>query len=517
MAKTAFHTGRLRITYHPGVYAVDPASINENAYNWILDLSVSSELEFKIPFVANVPWKETLVNPYDDAFWNREDFSTGFLTIEVLTELRRASDSVANNCPFNMWCSGADDISFAIPDFANYFVLDPAALALTEEEKLRAQIGMLDICEYCGRIMDPHCYPDCPGLLKAQVYSLTQTAVEHNEQVESDAQLAFPKSSMSTTTAEELTMGEKITSLRQLCKRFAPIALGYPYPYRMTTNSSVFAYPGPLSLNNDAYLFNQIEIDPAFFGAASTGAIDEQSVVLPRVRLANGTFTEESFAAVRNYWTSNPLHRISYLFRFFRGGKRYKVFNPPTNGIASTSHGMKTTADPTANSNLYTVADDGVNVSDLRPSMPIFVTRDWDVIENGDLNKPMLTTFTGLDQNPEFEHTVYPDLNGVLEFEVPYYGQTPISVVGEGTLSSVDGPLVRRAKIHLRRSHDPKGMDKPYYQYYSTTAYPVNHPNNSGGGIRQSFGGFTLLEAAADDFSFGYLVGAPKLQRVLQP
>ena len=518
VAKTAFHTGRLRITYHPGVYAVDPASINENAYNWILDLSVSSELEFKIPFVANVPWKETLVNPYDDTFWNREDFSTGYLTIEVLTELRRASDSVANNCPFNMWCSGADDISFAIPDFANYFVLDPTTLALTEEEKLRAQIGMLDTCEYCGRIMDPHCYPDCPGLLKAQVYSLTQTAVEHNEQVESDAQLAFPKSGMSTTTAEELTMGEKITSLRQLCKRFAPTTIGYPYPYKMETDSSVFAYPGPMPLNNDSYLFNQIEIDPAYFGSAKTTAIDEQIVSLPRLRTNGGSLTLANFAAVRNYWTSHPLHRISYLFRFFRGGKRYKVLNPPTNGISCSSTGMKDATPAASDSASFSSASDGYNISDRRPALPIFATRDWDIIENGALTQPALSTFAGIDQNPEFEHMVYPDLNGVLEFEVPYYGQTPISVVGEGTLSSVDGPLVRRSKIHLRRAHDPKGMDTAYYQYPSNAAYPVSIQDSvSAGGIRQCFGGFTLYEAAADDFSFGYLVGAPKLRRVLQP
>lgn len=483
VAKTAFHTGRLRITYHPGVYAVDNTTVSDNAYNWILDLSVSSELEFMIPYVANIPWKETVVDPYGTAVWNTETYSTGFLTIEVLTALRRASDSVANNCPFNMWCSGADDISFAIPDFANYFVL-------AEED----------------------------GILKAQVFNQTQPAVEHNEQVESDAQLAFPKSSMSSTTAEELTMGEKVTNLRQLCKRFAPTTLGYSYPYKNNADSSQFVFPGPYPLNTTDYLFNQIEIDPAFFGAASTDAVDEQLVTLPTSRLADGTFEEGEFRALRRYWTSNPLHRISYLYRFFRGGKRYKVINPATNNVTSANSGWKLSSDAAEDSTLYTNQIDSIYIDGKRPADPIFVSRNWDIVENGALEKPQLTTFTAIDQNPLFEHMVYPDLNGVLEFEVPYYGQTPISVVGEGTLSSVDGPLVRRAKIYLRRSHDPNGLDKPIYQYAKTNAQPFsNLGTKQQGGIREAFGGFTLLEAAADDFSFGYLVGAPKLQRLLQP
>eukprot|EP01084_Bolivina_argentea_P163824 284931_1 len=97
----------------------------ENAYNWILDLSVSSELEFTIPYVSNVPWKETLVNPFNNTFWtDKEQFSTGIITVTVLTPLRRASDVVSSDAPINMWLSGDDDVSFAIPDFSNYFALD---------------------------------------------------------------------------------------------------------------------------------------------------------------------------------------------------------------------------------------------------------------------------------------------------------------------------------------------------------------------------------------------------------
>lgn len=491
VAKTAFHTGRLRITYHPGIYTVDPSSINENAYNWILDLSVSSELEFKIPYVANVPWKETLVNPFGDVLWKREDFSTGFITIEVLTELRRASDSVSNNCPFNMWCAGSDDISFAIPDFGNYYVLDPTVVAQPEEEDEEEVV------------------------IKAQVFNLTQSAVEHNEQMESDSQLAFPKSSMSTTTAEELTMGEKITNLRQLCKRFAPIALGYRYPYRQDSDSNRCSYPGPMPHDTSKYAFNQVTLDPGYFGRAATNAINEQLVTLPISRRADGLFLETPQRAMRIFWTANPLHRISFLFRFFRGGKRYKIMNPVTSVLKCSTTGWR----PAVEGNVYTNTMDRVDVENSRPNDPIFAVRDWDIVENGELAPPRVTTFDNTRQSAEFEHLVYPDLNGMLEFEVPYYGQTPISVVGEGTLSSVDGPLVRRSKIFLRRSHDPNGTDGVMYTYNGDQSNPSTNSTASkrSGGTRPCFGGCLIYEAAADDFSFGYLVGAPKLTRVVQP
>jgi hypothetical protein len=198
--------------------------------------------------------------------------------------------------------------------------------------------------------------------------------------------------------------------------------------------------------------------------------------------------------------------------------------NPTTNDLAYGTVGLKAAETQTGVPSLYTQSEDYTQIMGKRPNDPIFCIRDWIIKENGKVEKPLLDTFGGLDQNPIFEHLVYPDLNGVLEFEVPYYGQTPISVVGEGILSSVDGPLVRRALVHLRRSNAPRGMDKPLYAFLSdrssVSSIPaMNGPdhNKRSGGQRPCFGGFTLYEAAADDFSFGYLVGAPMLERTNNP
>ncbi|APG76751.1 hypothetical protein 2 [Beihai picorna-like virus 72] len=490
VAKTAFHTGRLRITYHPGVYDYTTVGkINQNAYNWILDLSVTSELEFEIPYVANVPWKETIVTDYNDVTnLRKEKFSTGHISVEVLTPLRASTDNVANNCPINMWLCGGDDISFAIPDFGNYVIDDNVVLLEDEDE-----------------------------VLEAQVFNLTSKGVEHNEQVSNTASRTFPMSNMTETKAEELTMGEKITNLRQLIKRFTPTAIGNSFPYPSQLGNS-YCFIGPISLNNDSYLFNQLEIDPAFFGTKSAGIVPtEQQIVYPRDKALDGSLTTANFNAMRTLPLTNPLHYVSYLYRFYRGGRRYKIVNPSTNNIEVESMGWRNTADDGGIARTaYTNALDSTRVIEGRPFDPIYVYRDQLVAENGDITGPAIGTFATTIADAAFEHYVYPDINGTLEFEVPYYSQLPISLVGEGNISDTEGPLIRRSKIFIRRSHLPRGLDRPIYKPYATTGFPGCVAGTvDGGGIRPCFGGFSLYEAAADDFSFGYLIGAPKIVRLV--
>jgi len=485
VAKTAFHTGRLRITYSPGVYTTASDLVYENAYNWILDLSISSELEFEIPYISNVPWKETLITDTTPAIWSNEKYSTGIITVEVLTPLRASSDSVSSTCPFNMWICGGDDIAFAIPDFGSYSIASPNTF-ISEE-------------------------------LDAQIFNQTAAGIQHNEQVSNTASQMFPKSPMDGTKAEELTMGEKITSLRQLIKRFGITSRGESYPYQ-SVSGAVWALPGPIPLNNDNFLFNQVTLDPAYFGEANGGEVTRpQNVTLPTSTNGDGDLNTEDCVAANHYPTRSPLYYISYLYRFYRGGRRYKVANPSTNGLRSTNSGLRPAVNSVASRTAYTTALDGVTMQEMRPTDPLIVVRNTLIEENGNLTGPQVTTFLGTDTAPLFEHYVYPDLNGTLEFEVPYYAQTPISLVGEGRIVDNEGPVIRRSKVQLRRSENPRGMDRPVYDYTSNTFTPFGGLAPFAGGIRNCFGAYTLYEAAADDFSFGYLIGAPRLDPLLAP
>lgn len=491
-AKTAFHSGRVRITYHPGVYGSDALSgtTDENAYNWILDLSVSSELEFEVPYVSNVPWKEVYLGQFQDLTWDSEKYSTGTITITILNQLRRASNSVSSNVPLNMWISGGEDIAYAMPDFARFAVAQPVP-----------ELGEV--------------VRDSESEWKAQVFNLTSTAIEHNEQVQDTSTSMFPMGMMDHTMAEQLCIGEKITSLRQLIKRFGITSIGKPFPY--VDNFGVgYAFPGPIPLNNNDYLFNLIQIDPGYFGeVTATSANQAQLVQYPTERKADGTMVEQAHRAVVQPPARCPLYYISYLYRFWRGSRRYKFATPSTNGLRCTNSGIRTAQGDGDRSN-YATALDGFEYDAIRPSDPLIVRRSTNIDENGNLNKPFLGTFTDVQVSSTFEHYVYPDLNGTVEFEVPYYAQAPISLVGEGTISDVDGPIIRRSKVDIMRSLDPKGMDRPMYSYYSDRAFPQAAVTGTGddGGIRNCFGAYNLYEAAGDDFSFGYLIGAPRIRRV---
>lgn len=484
VAKTAFHTGRLRITYHPGVYNVLAANrVNENAYNWILDLSVSSELEFEVPYVANVPWKETLIGDVFDVNFAKEKFSTGTVTVEVLTPLRASSTSVSTICPINVWIAGGDDISFAVPDFGNCAIADPDNPGTFNESTVSS--------------------------FTAQVFNETSPAVAHNEQTGGSCQTLFPKNSMGPTTSEELTIGEKITSLRQLIKRFGITTTGSPYPY--TNEIGGAACPFPIPLNNDDYLVNQVVLDPAYFGEKDILATKNLTKQLPFMRAPGGAINTDNVIIGKNYGPHCPLYYISYLYKFYRGGRRYKVVAPPGSDYSVQSTGWRPTSTAASDRSTYTNTMDNLTVLPGRSSRPLFAHKEWQIKENGDISAPLISTFTTRDTFTPFEHYVYPDLCGTLEFEAPYYAQTPISLVGEKNISDDEGPLIRRSRLILRRSQDPRGLDTHTTEFFSNTSYP----SMTDEGIRGAFGEFVLYEAAADDFSFGYLVGAPLLKRLV--
>merc|ERR1719228_2355617 len=387
--------------------------------------------------------------------------------------------------------SGGEDISYAMPDFARFAVAQPpSALGELHED------------------------PELEW--RAQVFNLTSTAIEHNEQVQDTSTAVFPMGMMDHTMAEQLCIGEKITNLRQLTKRFGLTSIGKPFPY-INEAGTRYCFPGPIPLDNDENLYNKIRIDPAYFGeATTTDSAQWQNIDYPVSRAADGTLTKESFPAVAQLPTRCPLYYISYLYRFWRGSRRYKFATPTTNGLRCTNRGQRPASDDITARNKYDAALDGFEYDAIRPSDPLIVRRSTNIVENGELEEPFIAQFFDTQSSSTFEHYVYPDLNGTIEFEVPYYAQTPISLVGEGRISNVDGPIIRRSKIDIMRSLEPRGLDRPMYAYYDNAAFPQSPIATAAdaGGVRNCFGAFNLYEAAGDDFSFGYLIGAPRIRRI---
>lgn len=513
VSKTAYHSGRLRISFHPGIYNVTGTGDSSFVYNQILDLSVSSEIEFTIPYVSNTPWKYNEIFDYTGVI--SKEYCTGIVVLEVLTPLVIASDSVSNVVQYNVWISGASDLSFAVPNFSNHVIgqatpLTPAsvsAFALNKTVKLSDLsnvddndiVRLIDGTRICKEdfltlfdddtdIDNNVMYaPDFSGVFYAQIFNTTEPAVSHNEQIDDSSFNFFNMKTVDPTSGEELCIGEKITNLRQIIKRFSPI-------YQVLNNKTIInalgstAVPLGSSLNNDGKL-NLLRIDPAFFGVdnGNTGATFQNYNLYDGFDTASGSGNLTPCQVARNLPTYCPLHYISFIYKFYRGSKRYKYFF----------------------SDFRTVENYTTTKSTLRNPYPYCAARSQAPSINGGILQPTLTVSqTNFADLPTFSTIIYPDLNGALEFEAPYYAQTPISIVGQGTITQVEGPLVTRNYIYIQQ-----GFGDNDYPNYTKTGTQVK-PDSSNTVYRYPFNGGTLMTAAGDDFNFGYLIGSPSVRRI---
>jgi len=523
-AKTGFHSGRIRISFHPGIF--NPSAVGDSSYvyNEILDLSVTSEMEFCIPYVANTPWKYAEIFDHGDIPDSK--FSTGIVMMNVLTPLMVSSDSVASFVKYNVWISGDSDMSFAIPNISNHVIgnfsnvtqlrsvefsnmINTIKLsgfnAIDEESDVvklvdGSVISREDYCRYfedestdVENSISSFVYED--GIFKAQIFNDTAIATEHNEQVVDSARNFFSMKTYSPTIAEELCIGEKITNLRQVIKRFSPtfrVLENQPFP----SDLKRFAIPFSKATTTDGNL-NTLRIDPSYFG-------DNQGLITNTFQnySLNAEFnptTAVSFFATAHVATYLPLNNltnyISHIYRFYNGSRRYKFF---FGGSRKFNYNGSSSA-PNVTHNFG------------RDVQPYVVSRAQQTVLNGAILKPQLiSTQNHAVEFPTFSSIVYPDLNGCMEFEVPYYAQTPISLVGQGTITSNEGPLIERGYVFIQQGLDVNGSDYPIYSGDGSKIYT----NINGSIFRFTFNGGLLMEAAGDDFNFGYLIGTPPVKRV---
>ena len=342
-------------------------------------------------------------------------------------------------------------------------------------------------------------FSDRPAEAVAQIFNETSQGIAHQDQEAPPATQMFPDTTEDHCLAEQMCIGEKITNLRQLIKRFGEYQRGSSYPYRQAATFMPIGPYNPFSSTNDPFFFNSMVIDPAYFGEKNQGITPVPITAdLPTAIDASGigTTLETTTIGVK-LPTNAPLHYISYLYRFWRGSKRFKMFLP---------------ADNIAGGDVFQVGTNstqGVQTNQGRTSHPLVVKRQIATTRNGIIAGTVYNNLvTGeLDESPTFETTLYPDLTGCVAFEVPYYSTLPISIVGEGTLGDEVGPLVTRNKVNVTLGHSKNALDVPAWQYTSGTSHPTANRV-----YRQSLGNFRLFTAAGDDFSFGYLVGAPVLR-----
>lgn len=179
VAKTAYHSGRLRISYVPGgKKALTDVYDYDHAYSWILDLRTSNEIEFEVPYTAVTPWLST-VEPDD---LNIQRTVGGVLCISVLNNLI-APSTVSSQVDINVWVSGGSDFELARPTVSKYI---------------------------------PVSIPAAP-MMRAQVNEDDQT-IGFNDF--GTAAEMFQMAKTSTVDAAALSVGEAVLNLRTVIKRF---------------------------------------------------------------------------------------------------------------------------------------------------------------------------------------------------------------------------------------------------------------------------------------------------------
>jgi hypothetical protein len=457
-AKTAFHSGRLRVTFHPGVYSTTDPLVYENAYNWIFDLSTSSEITFTIPYVSNAPYREVAIEDVASPDLLTERHSIGIVTITVLNELRVANSSASSTVPLNLWVAGDKDISFSVPQVR---------------------------------------YVPTTDVLLAQIFNETPADISHNEQVVSLSDTMFPKNKMQMTEAEQLVMGEKVVSLRSLIKRFALVNYGKSDPYSNLTRNT-FSVPGPYNVPiSTTNIYNGISIDPAYMGEIMTGTEFNHSLLLPTQSSDFQPVGPTLLVTDTTPSVSCFLYYISYLYRFRRGSIRYKLFIGKNNAYQFTG-------------GTFSTPQSALSVNNVTSPVPYRVFLNAGVIYNGTVDRPAVDRLGAENNFSAAEHTVFPDENGCIEFEVPYYTNLPIQLNCEGTLSNAEGPLVTRTRLHVQKGYNIEDCITMACTSVIAGTPAVNISLVSRGMISH-IGNYRLYTAAGDDFSFGYQIGAPSI------
>lgn len=390
ITKTAYHSGRLRVSFVPsGTTSTTGYDFNQG-YSEIIDLRTSDQVELVIPFVSNTIWKPVDLVKFDDPL----DYATttGMVFVTVINKLR-APDSVTPTLNCNMWVSGADDMQFAIPDFVRNV---PVASATNPTFEFQDRLEDDVFEQNPGR----YGYTTLP---QAQVMGAFQDA-GFSDMSSGNEMFDVPKTSKIDASAT--CIGEHITNLRHVIRRFG-----------RNGESQTIASDAIARLTANSF-----------------------GTILPPAQTLVGF---------------SPVDYVSYLYRFFRGSTRHKVVIEPNNTGFAFAGIFGVLSNPGVVRVPAPLATDGAAATGL-------------------------TALLGA--GGSFSHFIDTLYNRVLEFTLPYYSNTHVSLLrGPGCVVN---------------SFDDR----------TTEAFVVGH-----GEVLNTSQDCNFYKAAGDDFSFGWLVGPPRL------
>lgn len=441
--KTQFHSGRLRISFIPfyfnNVISTGTPDVSRTQ-KVIVDLRTSTEVSFTVPYVSSRPW---MFCTRPESRWLGTsnvlmyNAVTGIVRVEVLNQLV-AANNVFQAIDAIVEVSGGPDLTFAAPTCPSYV---PYSGPFTAPETRTAQAQHDE--EYNNEV----------GLnnfrVKRDVDETDKIFVQvmgENEAIpRNDAQHGIHPTAIDTHvidsnwSPEAHCIGEKIMSVRQLIKRFGH-----------------------------------------FFNIDFTN-VNPAAIIAP-------FSVQEPIADVTSNKTISQFEYYYFLYAFWRGSMRIKA-------ATYTSDGMEEkTQVPRNSNNIWNIG----LINSVQETFNTLVTRFTagavPVQPTIPLTNPMIDMGSS---NIE----VASNVEGLLEFEVPYYN---VSHISPATLyTSTERPV---QIDNVLKGHIPPAI--------VTVASRASNGFTPALAIEQTNAQF--YRAVGDDFSFMYLVGVPPLVDVVR-
>jgi hypothetical protein len=370
VAKTQFHSGRLRVSFRPYTFetalAGDARFINMPAYSYTeeIDLSAGTTFTFRVPFVSVRPWLHT---QYDVdttiVSGDARNCATGTVQVSVINPLM-ASSTVSNSVEILVY-THMEDAQFAVPIRPYYL---------------------------------PFGIPNVAQVGSARVVKTKEVSET----------MSIPLREVSLAPYSSC-IGETHTSLRQLLKRFSFLG-----SVRMDTLAPTASFPG--SSGNGFVLFPWAPVVPQNGAITNTSGLQSPKYVS---RFQYNAIGQQTFDTVQD------LYSVIYsMYAFFRGSMRIKVFikNRGPNYDASAPIYVYINNVALPSSAFYSPYMNNVTAqfsgpSDQLGSGPLQILYDVPVptasgTKVGFIYQPGLA---------EARMVLFPSFEGAIEFEVPYH------------------------------------------------------------------------------------------------
>lgn len=284
--KTSFHSGRVRISFHPFTNTVDRDRL-DYVYNTIVDLRENSEVSFTIPYVAPQPWKRVRfqdANNYDPVGrW--EEYGpgvTGRLEVNPITPLICSNPQVSTEIECVVEVRAGDDFQVMAPVRSGFFPFN-VDLTVPQSRGDATQIAVQ----------------------QSGVFALAGTQETRTSAIEGFTPISITTSGVDVhrTDTQKFCAGETFSNFRSLIKRFAFVEKVKFKPKEETIQRKVFEYLQPPPMEQKLFY-----------------AYTEPSKPPIQANL-QGIFNQ-----LRYRQAVSPLVAIGQMYTFYRGGLRIKVF-----------------------------------------------------------------------------------------------------------------------------------------------------------------------------------------------